>query len=117
MMRPETAPSRRGEAPTEVPRRTVLVTGASGYIGGRLVPDLLERGWRVRCVVRSARKLELRPWARHANLEVIEGDAADDSTMSRAMEGCYAGYYLIHSMGSVSRWGSRCISALRASES
>ena len=45
--------------------RPVLVTGASGYIGGRLVPRLLEAGCRVRCLARAPRKLHDRPWASH----------------------------------------------------
>ncbi len=79
-------------------RGTVLVTGASGYIGGRLVPLLLERGWRVRCLVRSSRKLEQRPWASHPRCEVFEGDASDETALRGAMRGCLAAYYLIHSM-------------------
>jgi uncharacterized protein YbjT (DUF2867 family) len=79
-------------------RGAVLVTGASGYIGGRLVPHLLEQGWRVRCLVRSARKLERRSWSTHPRVDVIEGDAADEASVRAAMEGCVAAYYLIHSM-------------------
>ncbi len=78
--------------------RTVLVTGATGYIGGRLVGHLLDRGWRVRCLVRSARKLERRPWISHPHVEVIEGDAADEVAVGKAMDGCVAAYYLVHSM-------------------
>ncbi|MHC4611047.1 MAG: NAD-dependent epimerase/dehydratase family protein, partial [Planctomycetota bacterium] len=44
--------------------RLVLVTGASGYIGGRLVPRLVSAGWRVRCLAREPRKLQDRPWAK-----------------------------------------------------
>lgn len=76
----------------------VLVTGATGYIGGRLVPCLLEQGWRVRCLVRCAAKLERRTWASHPSLEVIEGDASQASVIGSAMAGCTAAYYLIHSM-------------------
>ena len=43
--------------------RLVLVTGATGYIGGRLVPQLLKAGYRVRCLVRDARRLQGRPWS------------------------------------------------------
>jgi uncharacterized protein YbjT (DUF2867 family) len=85
-------------SPSHGERGTVLVTGASGYIGGRLVSRLLDRGWRVRCLVRSARKLDRRPWASHPKLEVIEGDASDETAVRDAMDGCDAAYYLIHSM-------------------
>ncbi|NNF44960.1 MAG: SDR family oxidoreductase [Phycisphaerales bacterium] len=84
--------------PDNADRGRVLVTGATGYIGGRLVPHLLEQGWRVRCLVRSARKLERRTWAAHPRLEVVEGDASDEATIDRAMVDCDAAYYLIHSM-------------------
>lgn len=79
-------------------RERVLVTGATGYIGGRLVPRLLARGYRVRCLVRDRRKIESRPWGSHTALEIAEGDAGDRDTLSHAMDGCSAAYYLIHSM-------------------
>jgi len=78
--------------------RPIFVTGATGYIGGRLVPRLLERGYRVRCFTRGARKLAARPWARHPAVEIVEGDAADAETLVRAMRGCGVACYLIHSM-------------------
>jgi uncharacterized protein YbjT (DUF2867 family) len=78
--------------------RPVLVTGATGYIGGRLVPRLLERGYRVRCLVRSAAKLRARPWSSAAGVEVVEGDAGDGASLARALADCQAAYYLVHSM-------------------
>ncbi|MEM6675868.1 MAG: SDR family oxidoreductase [Planctomycetota bacterium] len=78
--------------------RPLLVTGATGYIGGRLVPRLLERGYRVRCAVRSPRKLESRAWADHPNVEIVEADVDDIGALERAAEGCSAAYYLVHSM-------------------
>ena len=80
------------------PEWPVLVTGATGYIGGRLAPRLLDRGYRVRCLVRSGRKLASRPWAGHPRLDVIEGDAGDPEILARALAGCSAAYYLVHSM-------------------
>ncbi|MDX1563759.1 MAG: SDR family oxidoreductase, partial [Phycisphaeraceae bacterium] len=59
---------------------------------------LLERGWTVRCLVRDAKKLEARPWADHPNLEVTEADLSDPESANRALTGCDAAYYLIHSM-------------------
>ncbi len=79
-------------------RKTVLVTGATGYIGGRLVSHLLDQGWFVRCLVRSARKLDRRPWSTRPQLEVVEGDASDEMVVRKSMAGCEAAYYLIHSM-------------------
>ena len=76
----------------------VLVTGASGYIGGRLVPRLLDEGYHVRCLARSPRKLEHRPWAGREQLEVVAGDAELTEDLERAMRGCRVAYYLIHSM-------------------
>ncbi len=76
----------------------VLVTGATGYIGGRLVPRLLEEGYEVCCLVRSPRKLSGRPWADNPRLTVTEGDASDEDAVASAMQGCAAAYYLIHSM-------------------
>ena len=79
-------------------RGVVLVTGASGYIGGRLVALLLDRGWHVRCLARSARKLERRPWASHQRVKIVEGDASEESVLRSALAGCSAAFYLIHSM-------------------
>ncbi len=79
-------------------RLAVLVTGATGYIGGRLVPRLLSAGYTVRCLVRSPRKLEARSWSDHPNVQIVEGDVADVRTVTVALEGCCAAYYLVHSM-------------------
>jgi uncharacterized protein YbjT (DUF2867 family) len=76
--------------------KLVLVTGATGYIGGRLVPALLEAGYRVRCMVRDARRLQGRSWSDH--VEVVEGDALKPETLVLALEGVWAAYYLIHSL-------------------
>jgi uncharacterized protein YbjT (DUF2867 family) len=81
-----------------VSSRPLLVTGATGYIGGRLVPRLLARGERVRCLVRDRRKLEGRSWADHPALEIVEGDAGVAADLERAAAGCGIAYYLIHSM-------------------
>jgi uncharacterized protein YbjT (DUF2867 family) len=78
--------------------RPVLVTGASGYVGGRLVRRLLEAGRRVRCVTRSPGKLAARPWAGHPRVHVVEADARDDAAMAVAMQGCGPAFYLLHSM-------------------
>jgi len=80
-----------------MPEGRVFVTGATGYVGGRLVPRLLEAGYRVRVVVRSADRLQIRPWASHPNLEVAEGDVLDRDALTRALDECQAAYYLVRS--------------------
>ncbi|WCO66353.1 SDR family oxidoreductase [Iamia majanohamensis] len=77
--------------------QTVLVTGATGYIGGRLVPELLAAGHRVRCLVRTPAKLADAEW--HDRVEVVEGDLGDGASVGEAMEGVDSAYFLVHSMG------------------
>ena len=76
----------------------ILVTGATGYIGGRLVPCLLEEGYRIRCFVRDAGRLKQRPWS--DRVEVAVGDVLEESTLPAALEDVDTAYYLIHSLGS-----------------
>lgn len=86
------------------PPARVFVTGATGYIGGRLVPRLLERGFRVRAMARDPRKLDERWWRDDANLEVVQGDVDDTEALVRHLDGCQAAYYLVHSMKSATQW-------------
>jgi uncharacterized protein YbjT (DUF2867 family) len=81
-----------------LPRPRVLVTGATGYVGGRLVPRLLERGYPVRCLARSAAKLAARPWASDPNVEIVEVERGDLEATAAAMRGSGPAYYLVHSM-------------------
>lgn len=76
----------------------VLVTGATGYIGGRLAPRLLDAGYQVRCIARNRAKLLARPWATDPRVEVVEADASNEAALTEAMRGCTAAYFLIHSM-------------------
>lgn len=84
--------------PAPAQARTVFMTGATGYIGGRLTRWLLLRGWRVRCLVRSAGKLAMRDWATDERLEIVEASLDDPAALIAAMQGCGVAYYLIHSM-------------------
>jgi len=77
---------------------TILVTGGTGYVGGRLVPRLLDEGFRVRCIVRDPRKLSERPWRDHPALEVVQGNLQDRVELQSQLQGCAAAFYLIHSM-------------------
>jgi len=83
--------------------KSLLVAGATGYVGGRLVPKLLEEGYRVRAMARSRAKLANRPWASHPRLEVVEGDVQNLGDLMKATTGCWAAFYLVHSMTSASQ--------------
>ncbi|MBV1940188.1 SDR family oxidoreductase [Streptomyces sp. BV286] len=80
-----------------VPAPRCLVTGATGYIGGRLVPELLDAGHRVRCMARSPGALRDHPWAGDA--EVVHGDVTDAESVAEAMRGVDVAYYLVHALG------------------
>jgi uncharacterized protein YbjT (DUF2867 family) len=73
------------------------VTGATGYVGGRLVPRLLAAGHEVRCLTRSARRLRDVPWA--DKVEIVEGDVSTGDGLEAACHGIEIVYYLVHSLG------------------
>jgi uncharacterized protein YbjT (DUF2867 family) len=75
-------------------QKLILVTGATGYVGGRLVPKLLEAGYRVRCLVRDPSRLKGRSWLKR--VDVISGDALSPEGLGEAMRGVSVAYYLIH---------------------
>ncbi len=74
-----------------------LVTGATGYIGGRLVPELLDRGHTVRAMARTPSKLDGAGW--RDRVEVVRGDLTDPASLVSAFDGVDVVYYLVHSMG------------------
>lgn len=84
---------------------TALVTGATGYIGARLVPALLAAGRDVRVLSRNAAKLEGRPW--RDDVEIIEGDATEPDDLRTALDGVAVAYYLLHSMDGADDFGER----------
>ena len=89
-----------------------LVTGATGYIGGRLVPELLAAGYTVRCMARDPGKLADRPWS--DDIEVAKADVSDAAALRKALADCDVAYYLIHSLGTGSSFEQRDRDAARA---
>jgi uncharacterized protein YbjT (DUF2867 family) len=83
----------------------VVVTGATGYIGGRLVPELLDRGHDVVCGVRTPAKLAGRAWS--DDVEVAEIDVFEPASLERAFAGADAVYFLVHSMDGGSDFAER----------
>jgi uncharacterized protein YbjT (DUF2867 family) len=89
----------------------VLVTGVTGYIGGRLVPQLIKAGYRVRVLVRDRNRLQGRDWL--DQVEVVEGDVLDSASLVSVMAGVTAAYYLIHSMSGGVDFAQRDLQAAR----
>lgn len=74
----------------------ILVTGATGYVGGRLVAALLDAGHEVRCLARNPDRLEAQPW--RPDVDVVQGDLLDPASLAAAFEGMDVAFYLVHSM-------------------
>ncbi len=74
---------------------TILVTGATGYVGGRLVPELVARGYKVKVMARVSSAELIGRWP---NVEVVVADALKPEQLNKALKGIYAAYYLIHSL-------------------
>jgi uncharacterized protein YbjT (DUF2867 family) len=91
--------------------RLVLVTGVTGYIGGRLVPKLIEAGYRVRVLVRDRNRLQGRAWLNQ--VEVVQADVLDAASLLTVMYGVTAAYYLIHSMSGSVDFDQRDLQAAR----
>jgi uncharacterized protein YbjT (DUF2867 family) len=93
--------------------KSVLVTGVTGYVGGRLVPRLLQAGYQVRVLVRgSADRLDGRPWKER--VEIFVGDVlAPAETLDAPMQGIDAAYYLVHSMRRYTEFGERDVRAAK----
>jgi uncharacterized protein YbjT (DUF2867 family) len=74
--------------------KLILVTGATGYVGGRLVPRLLEAGYRVRCLVRDPERLQGYSWV--GRVEVFSCDLSDNVHLTDCMRDVSVAYYLVH---------------------
>jgi uncharacterized protein YbjT (DUF2867 family) len=81
-----------------MPSSLILVTGSTGYIASRLIPQLLERGYRVRALARHPQRLKARKW--FSQVEMAQGDVMDIESLIRALNGVHTAYYLIHNMAS-----------------
>jgi uncharacterized protein YbjT (DUF2867 family) len=91
--------------------KLILVAGATGYVGGRLVPRLLQAGYRVRCLVRRPANLQHQLW--RPRVECLQGDVLRPETLPAAMEGVDTMYYLVHSMGSGKDFEEQDLAAAR----
>ncbi|MGZ3687031.1 MAG: NAD(P)H-binding protein, partial [Bdellovibrionota bacterium] len=89
----------------------IVVTGATGYIGGRLIPELLKKGHRVRVLVRDSRRIQGRPWT--SQVEVFSGDLLGGEDLRKVFDGVDAAYYLIHSMRAGGHFEERDREAVR----
>jgi uncharacterized protein YbjT (DUF2867 family) len=79
-----------------VNKRSILVTGASGYVGGRLVRNLGEENFDVRVLVRDKNKMKDQPWGNR--VEIVEGNANNPGDLTRALQGVHTAFYLLHSI-------------------
>jgi uncharacterized protein YbjT (DUF2867 family) len=89
----------------------ILVTGATGYIGGRLIPRILERGHRVRVLVRDEERIHGRTWA--DQVEVFAGDLLKPPTLRGLCDEVDAAFYLVHSMSAGADFVRRDLEAVR----
>lgn len=87
--------------------RTLLLTGATGFVGLAAYPALVAAGWEVRCLSRNAQKAR----ARWPEREWVTGDVADPADCARALEGCDAALYLVHGMGEGGDYHEREVAA------
>ena len=76
--------------------KLILVTGATGYIASRLIPRLLEHGYRVRALARNPLRLKGRAWFN--KIDIVQADVTSPETLANALNGVHTAYYLIHNM-------------------
>ena len=92
-------------------RSRVLVTGVTGYVGGLLVPRLLQAGYPVRVMARDPQRLQGRSW--FEQVEVAKGDVQSPGSLDGALDGVDVAYYLVHSLMRGSDFDQRDLTAAR----
>ena len=90
-------------------RSTLLLTGATGFVGRAVRPALAAMGWRVRCLTRDVKGARKRQPA----LDWVEGDVGDAASCARALDGCRAALYLVHGIGEGADYHQREVAAAR----
>jgi uncharacterized protein YbjT (DUF2867 family) len=90
-------------------QQRILVTGGTGYVGGRLITRLVQAGYAVRALARDPNRLQGHPW--YEQIEVVTGDVLQAETLPAAMQGIDSAYYLIHSLGGAGDFAGRDIKA------
>ncbi len=90
-------PSNAQRDAVSAPSPLILVTGATGYVGGRLVHRLMERGFRVRCMVRQPSRFTNRGTD---HVDVVQGDVMEPASLQAALHGVDTAYYLVHALAS-----------------
>lgn len=83
---------------TENLQRPIMIAGASGYVGARLAPRLLDAGYHVRALARTPAKIAGQPWGQHPHLQIVQGDVFDPESLQAALTDCQCAFYLVHSM-------------------
>lgn len=94
-----------------MPENLILVIGATGYIGSRLILRLHVAGYRIRALAREPEKLAGQPWRNH--VEVVHGDVLEPQTLDAAMNGVKTVYYLVHSLGAGKEFHERDVAGAR----
>jgi len=79
-----------------MPPKLILVTGATGYIASRLIPQLLDRGYAVRAMARNPQRLQSRNWS--SQIDIVHADVMEPATLAPALKDVHTAYYLVHNM-------------------
>jgi uncharacterized protein YbjT (DUF2867 family) len=79
-----------------IPQKLILVSGATGYIASRLIPQLLDRGYTVRALARNPQRLRARSW--FSQIDIVHGDMMEPASLAPALKDVHTAYYLVHNM-------------------